>query len=122
MPASEFRKKTAIFVLFAGIIVLLIVVLVPLFEDRLKLYVLQEFGITVTQAGDLVPRDGDLSRNRMVETSISLVLNLVRIVTIALWMTLIIAVVRFVGYAIVSKIRGSQSDLSSLIKTVLSII
>jgi len=122
MPASEFRKKAAVFVIFAGILVLLLVVVMPLFQDRLDAYVIKEFGITVTTSGQLIPRSGDAAPPLMTQTWISLSYNLVRIITILLWMALIISVVRFVGFAIVSRIRGSQSEVSSLIKTVLSII
>ena len=122
MPASEFRKKAAVFVIFAGIIILLLVVLVPLVQDRLDKYVSDEFGIVVTPTGQLVPRSGEASPGPMAQTSISLAYNLVRIITVLLWMALVISLVRFVGYAIVSRIRGSQSEVSSLIKTVLSVI
>src|SRR5690349_21473289 len=111
MPASEFRKKTVIFVIFAGIIVLLLVVLMPLFKEWLDNYLQYEFGITVTQGGDIVPKSGEVAP--MVRTSVTLVYNLVRIVTILLWMALVISVVRFVGFAIVSRIRGSQSEVAS---------
>jgi small-conductance mechanosensitive channel len=58
----------------------------------------------------------------MVATSIALAVNLVRILRIILWMALIISVVRFVGQTILSTIRGSQPEVSSLLKTVLSIV
>ena len=122
MPASELRKKTVIFIIFAGIIVLLLAVLMPFCKDWLDNYFLGEFGITVTDSRDLVPRAGDEAPNRMVQTSIALAVNLLHILKILLWMALIISVVRFVGHVIVSTIRGSQSEVSSLIKTVLSII
>jgi len=122
MPASEFRKKAAVFILLAGIVVLLLVVLIPFAQDRLDDYVFKEFGITVTPSNDLVPRSGDAAPNTMVQTTISLAYNLLRILKILLWMALIISFVRFVGYSIISTIRGSQSEVSSLIRTVLSII
>ena len=121
MPFSDFRKKAIFFVAFAGIITL-ILVLMPFAEAQLQSYVLDQFGITVTPAGEAIPRDGDTRPGMMVETSISLAVNLLRLVKIFLWMALVIAIVRFVAYMVTSTIRGPQSEVSSLVKTVLSII
>jgi small-conductance mechanosensitive channel/CRP-like cAMP-binding protein len=120
MPSSEFRKKAAVFVLVSGIIIL-ILVLMPFADEYLHAYFLSEFGIKISAEGRSVPVSDD-GPGRMVETSVSLAVNLLHILKIFLWMALVIAVVRFVGYMIVSTIRGSQSEVLSLIKTVLSII
>ncbi len=121
MPASEFRKKAIVFVAFAGVVIL-ILVLMPLGEALLQDYLKAQFGISVTPAGYAVPESGERRPGMMVETTISLVVHILRIIKILLWMALIISVVRFVGYMILSTIRGSQSEVSSLVKTVLSII
>ena len=121
MPFSDFRKKAIFFVVFAGIITL-ILVLMPFAEAQLQEYILNQFGITVTPAGEAIPREGDNAPGMMVTTSISLGVNLLRLVKIFLWMALIIAVVRFLAYMVTSTIRGPQSEVSSLVKTVLSII
>src|SRR5688572_18050841 len=106
MPASEFRKKAIVFVVFAGIVTT-ILVLMPFIEDQLKAYVLSQFGISITPEGHSVPTSGDDRPGMMVETSISLAVNILRLVKIFLWMALVIAVVRFVGYMVMSTIRGS---------------
>ena len=121
MPFSDFRKKAIFFVAFAGIITL-ILVLMPFAEAQLQAYILNQFGITVTPAGEAIPRDGDNPPGMMVETSISLAVNILRLVKIFLWMALVIAIVRFLAYMVTSTIRGPQSEVSSLVKTVLSII
>ncbi|PYS99120.1 MAG: hypothetical protein DMF63_13705 [Acidobacteria bacterium] len=121
MPASELRKKAAFFAIFAGIVIL-VLVLMPLVEDRFFSYFLEHYGISITPGGELVPRSGDVPPDMMVKTSIAVAINVIRIVEILLWMALVISVVRFVGHLIVSTIRGSQSEVSSLVKTVLSII
>ena len=97
MPASEFRKKAVFFVISTGIVIL-ILVLMPFAEAQLYAYFQSQFGVTVTPD------------------------HLIRIVSIFLWLALVISVVRFLGYLVVSTIRGSQSEVSSLVKTVLSII
>src|SRR5215204_2828877 len=121
MPASEFRNKAAVFVLVSGIVIL-ILVLMPFAEAQLESYFLNHFGIAITPEGHSVPVSGQ-DPGMMVGTSVSLAVNILHIFKIFLWMALVIAVVRFVGYMIVSTIiRGSQSEVSSLVKTVLSII
>jgi small-conductance mechanosensitive channel len=120
MPASEFRKKAVVFVLFAGIIIL-VLVLMPFAESQLYGYFLNHYGIAITPDGS-VPRSGEQRPGMIVETSVSLAVNLLRILRILLWMALVISIVRFIGNMIVSTIRGAQSEVSSLVKTVLSII
>jgi small-conductance mechanosensitive channel len=60
----------------------------------------------------------------MTQTSVSLVVNIFKIVKILLWMALVISVVRFLSYLVMTTaFRGAgQSEVSSLVKTVLSII
>lgn len=121
MPASEFKRKAIFFVVFAGIVIL-ILVLMPFGEDQLKAYITDNFGITFTPQGDPVPPPGPKRPGMMVETSVSLAVNLLHIAKIVLLMMLIISVVRFVGYMVTSTIRGPQAEVSSLVKTVLSIV
>ena len=121
MPASEFRKKAFVFIVFAGIVIL-ILLLMPSAEEQLKAYFQNQFGITITPDGHSVPASGEQRPGMMVETSISLVVNALRIVKILIWMALVISVIRFLGSVILSTIRGTQSEVASLIKTVFSII
>ncbi|MEO8572490.1 MAG: mechanosensitive ion channel family protein [Pyrinomonadaceae bacterium] len=121
MPASDFRNKAAFFLIFTGIVIV-ILLLMPVAEAQIYAYFFNQFGVTVTPEGIAVPVSGDQRPGMMVETSVSLAVHLFRICRILLWMALVISVVRFVGNMIVSTIRGSQSEVSSLVKTVLSVI
>lgn len=121
MPAADFKQKALVFVLFTGIVILVLLMLsIPelsvysYFVEHYK-FVLTPEGIPILPAG--APRPG-----MMIETVASLTIHLFRVIRIFLWMALIISVVRFVGYAILSTLRGSQPEVSSLIKTVLSIV
>lgn len=122
MPASEFRKKAAFFIIFSGIVILILGVFLPFAGDQLRAYFLHQFGVNITPDGIPIPVSGDQPPGMLIETSVSLAVNLFRIVTILLWMGLVISVVRFFGHLVISTIRGSQSEVSSLVKTVLSII
>ena len=121
MLVSEFRKKAIVFIVFAGTI-LLILLLGAFAEVQLFAYFQDQFGITITPDGHTVPVSGEEPPGMMVETSISLGVNFLRIVKILLWMALVISVIRFIGSTILSTIRGNQSEVGSLVKTVLSII
>lgn len=121
MPASDFRKKAFVFVVFAGIVIV-ILLLLPFAEAQLLSYFQNQFGITITPDGHMVPISGEQRPGMMIETSVSLGVNFLRIARILLWMALVISVVRFLGSMIISTIRGTQSEVASLVKTVFSII
>lgn len=122
MPPSEFQKRAVFFVIFSGIIIL-ILVLMPFAENLFQSYLLNQFGIDLTPDGNLVPTPGENHPGMMVETGISLLVSVIRLAKILLWMGLVIAIVRFVTYLIMSTVRGStQSEIASLVKTVVSII
>src|SRR5687768_126757 len=122
MPASEFRRKAVVFAIFTGIVILILAVLIPFAEDRLYIYFLNQFGIRITADGYQPPAPGDPRPGMMVETALSLAIHVVRIIKILLWMAIVISIIRFFGYMVISTIRGSQSEVSSLVKTVLSVI
>ena len=122
MPASDFRKRAVVFVAFAGTVTLILALLLPFAEEQFKAYFFNNYRITITPEGLPVPASGDQAPGMMVATSIALAVNLIRILRIVLWMALIISVVRFLGQTILSTFRGSQPEVSSLVKTVLSIV
>lgn len=122
MPPSKFQKRAVFFVVFSGIIVL-ILVLMPFAESLFQSYLLNQFGIGLATDGNLVPTSGEDHPGMMVQTGISLLVSAIRLAKVFLWMGLVIAIVRFVSYLIMSTVRGSaQSEVASLVNTVLSII
>ena len=121
MPASEFRKKAAFFVISTGIVIV-ILLLLPSVEDKIGSYFSNQYGVTITQDRRLEPKPGESSPGMMIETSVAIAINILHIIKILLWMAIVISVVRFFGNMVMSTIRGSQSEVSSLLKTVLSVI
>lgn len=122
MPASQFQKRLAVFLVFSGQVVVLLIGL-PLFENWLRSAVLPRFALTVLADGTVTNPDG--TRAGMVsETTVSLVVNLFHILKIFLWMALVLAVVRFLRFLIFETAfsRSSHSEISTLLKTVLSVI
>jgi small-conductance mechanosensitive channel/CRP-like cAMP-binding protein len=121
MPPSDLQKRSVFFLIFAGTFTLILVFL-HFVEPALQEYVLAQFGLSITPEGQVVSTEGP-PPGMMTSTLISLVLNLLRIAKIILWMALVILVVRFVALLIFkTALRGSQSEISSLMRTVISVI
>jgi small-conductance mechanosensitive channel len=107
MEISELRNKFVFFIIFAGIITLLLIIL-PFVELPLKDYLSGLFGTT----------DG-----RMGVTAAILLDQLFRILKVILWMSLIVSIVRFLNQLIFSTaLRSNSYEISSLLRNVFSII
>lgn len=92
MPPSSFQKKAVFFVVFSGIITLILIAF-PLVEGWLQDYILPQFNLQMC-GGELLNSDKS-EPGMMASTTVSLVVNIFHIVKILLWMALVIAVVRF---------------------------
>ena len=123
MPASDLKKKALFFILFAGIIILLLLVF-PFIESSVKEYIALHFGLVITPEGNAVASDGNNAPSKMAETWVVLIVTVFHILKILLWMALIIAVVRFLSLLVFETVlkTSGQSEISSLVKTVLSVI
>jgi small-conductance mechanosensitive channel/CRP-like cAMP-binding protein len=122
MAASEFQRKALFFVLFAGVLALILFTL-PFAESWIRDYLALHFGVVVTPEGRGVSADG-VPVGKMTETTVTLLVTLLHIIKIGLWMALVISIVRFLAYLVFgTAFRSSgQSEISSLVRTVLSII
>ncbi len=121
MPASEFQKKGLTFIaVFAAMAAVLAAL--PLFETRLQTDFLPQFGLhfTLDSNWQLAADSADMTKS----TYVGLLANFFHIIKIILWMILIISGVRFFTYLIfLAALRNSpQSEISSLLKTVLSMV
>ena len=107
MALTELYKKTLSLVIFVALLGA-ILGFIAVFGD----------GIRTTIVGTQVPGDAGTSM------SASIFDTLVKIVSIVLWMAIIIAVVRFVAFVLMRAAarRATQAEVSSLLKTVFSII
>lgn len=108
MKPNELRKHFLIFIIFAGVVTLVLIIL-PFVEPVLRQYVVGFFGST----------DG-----RMGETAGSLFDTLLKVVKILIWMGLIFAVVRFFNTLITGTIlrNTGSSELTTLLRNVISIV
>jgi small-conductance mechanosensitive channel len=108
METSKLRNKFIFFIVFAGVITLLLI-LFGFVEDSIKDYLTEFFGATDRRMGD---------------TAAVLFDQLFRILKIVLWMSLIISIVRFVNRLVFSAAlrRSNSYEISSLLRNVFSII
>ncbi|HJS50912.1 MAG TPA: hypothetical protein VJ781_03345, partial [Pyrinomonadaceae bacterium] len=122
MADASFKRKVIVFLLFSGIITILLIILPAVFETVFQNFLLTQFGFHVVD-GRLVTADGQAAP-MMAQTWYDLWANVFNIVEIVLWMALVIAIVRFLGMLIFATTmrKSGQHEIASLVRTVLSII
>lgn len=107
MESSSLRKRFVVFIAVA-LTVTLLLILFPFIELTLNKYVAGFFGKNDEQMGN---------------TAVNLFDNLFSIIKIVLWMTLIVAGVRFLNYLVFSTFfRSGQHEISNLVRNVVSVI
>ena len=122
MAESGLQRKSFVFLIVAGVLVVLVLTL-PFVEDLFNAYLLSQLGLSVASDGRLVSAD-DATPGMMMQTSYDLIVNVFHIVKILLWMALVISVVRFVGLLLFSTAlrKTGPTEIASLLRTVLSIV
>lgn len=119
--ASELQKKAFFFVVFAAVCITALL-LFPILEDAVKAYLAVKFGLVISPDGKLTANAGDTGK--MLDMTVSIVINLLRIFKVIIAMALVIAAVRFITYLVTKTLyrNAAQGEISSLLKTVLSIV
>lgn len=123
MAPVSLKRKLFFFLGYTSVILTLLTLL-PFVEAAVAGHFASEFGLPVDPNGHLQIPD-DVSRTGQISaTTISLIINIFHIARIALWMALVIGIVRFVSYLIFSTAlrKSGQSEISALLRTVMSII
>ena len=122
MADSTFQRKTVFFLIFSGVVIILVLTL-PLIEDLLSAYLLSRLGLSVNPEGRVISVDG-APPGMMTQTSFDLAINVFHIIKIILWMALVIAIVRFIGLLVFTAAlrKSGPTEIASLLRTVLSII
>src|SRR6476620_12147293 len=118
MPAPEFPKRTAISLVIAAIAIAALATL-PIFEHWLQTIFLPQFGWSFENNWQLTQ---DSSRGSMMSsTYVSLIENFFRLLKVFLAMALVVTVVRFLADLIFVGRTVGQREISSLLRTVLSV-
>lgn len=118
MEKFSLRKKILFYVVFAGIVIFLLILSsflesvaianAPAYKEAVDRYMSEMFGKT---------------EGMMAQTFITLLAQFFRILKVILWMSLVIATIRFVRVLIFSTaLRSSAYEVSTLLQNVLSII
>lgn len=120
MPANELQKKA---INFAVVLILIVLILsaFPVLETWLQATVLPQFGMTFQGNWILTAESSEATMNVTYANALD---TFFRVLKILVWMLLVIAIVRFVGYFVIraASRRSAQTEVSSLLKTVSSII
>ncbi|HVE56919.1 MAG TPA: mechanosensitive ion channel family protein [Pyrinomonadaceae bacterium] len=100
----------------------MILLLIPLVEHIINASLMNYFDLVLLE-GRLIQKDG-AAASQMSETSISLLVNFFHLIKIILWMAIVIIAVRFINFLVfhVALRNSTQNEISSLIRTILSII
>ena len=122
MAESGLQRKTIFFLIFAGVIVVLVLIL-PLIEDLFNAYLLSQLGLGLNADGRLASADG-APAGMMMQTTYDLIVNVFHVVKILLWMALVISIVRYLGILLFSTAlrKSGPTEIASLLRTVLSIV
>jgi small-conductance mechanosensitive channel len=127
--ASELQKR-AIYFFGLAVAVTIILVALPLVETWIDLHVLPQFGLALHEGKPAIKNIGEDGNTFFTQASMtaltaySLGITLIRILKVILAMVLVIAAVRFISFLVTKTLFRSttQGEISSLLKTVLSII
>ena len=128
MKFTDLRKRSFIFFVFAGTIILCLLILPfveihlkPFIEIYLKDFITGVFGSPAQEIGSNAP-DTNSPAQEMGATAASLFVQVIRIIKVILWMSLIITVVRFTNFLIFNTaFRSHEYRISSLLRNVFSI-
>ncbi|MDM7921114.1 MAG: mechanosensitive ion channel family protein [Pyrinomonadaceae bacterium] len=124
MASTELKRKTAFFFAFAGTILLILLVF-PFVEGIVQEYLRVTFNIVISHPEGTATRVSDGPPiDMMTVTAIQLAVNLIHVIKVFLWMMLVIACVRYLGFLVLKAAlrRSAQSEIAGLTKTVLSIV
>lgn len=120
MAATELQKKAIYTVVFVGLTVLIMSALL-FFEGWLQTSILPQFGMNFQTGWELTAESSQMAMNSAYANAFD---AFFRIVKIVLWLALVITVVRFAAFVILRVVyrNSQQTEVSSLLKTVFSII
>jgi small-conductance mechanosensitive channel/CRP-like cAMP-binding protein len=122
MASADIQRRTFYFFVTAAVIVV-VLLLFPVIEDWALAAMAARMGMAITPDGTVTMLDGSAPA-KMTETSITILLSVLHLVKIVVWMALVITVVRYVSFLVTKTLyrNAKQGEVSSLLRTVLSVI
>ncbi|MFT3745474.1 MAG: mechanosensitive ion channel family protein [Pyrinomonadaceae bacterium] len=121
MASSETQKKAIYFFAFVALLTAVLIFFPS--DDTISNYIAARLGLVLQANGSYMTVENN-TPTMMAETTISLVVNILRIIKILLWMTVVVTIVRFVFYSVTKALyrKGAPGEVSSLLQTVVSVI
>jgi len=119
MPSSELQRKALVFVIISGIAISGLIA-IPVFEHWLQTVFFPPLGWKFDESWKL--STDVASRDMMAPTYVALLEHFFRLLKVFLAMALVVAVVRFVAHLIFGRRGEGQREISTLLRTVLSIV
>jgi small-conductance mechanosensitive channel len=122
MTSNERQKRMILF--FAIIVVVALMLLcLPLIDDWLRQSIYSQFNLVINEDNEIVSTDGS-EPGQAATTVLGLIVNLLQIIKIILWMTIVVSVVRLFSQLIFGTAlkKAGQAEVTSLLNTILSVI
>ena len=122
MAANDQKRSITYLLITAGLIILVLIVF-PFLEEYLTIWFAEQFNLTVSPDGVISAAPGE-PQGKMSETMLNLIVTILHILKIILLMALVITVIRFISTLVTRTVyrNATQGEISSLLKTVLTII
>ena len=122
MEAGNLKKRIYLIISIIALVALILIIL-PIIEEFIFKNIYSQLGLTINKEDKVMTTDGTPPTQAAIIT-LGLIAHLFRIIKLLLWMTIVIAVVRLIVNLIFGAAlkNSSQYEISSLLKTVLSII
>ncbi len=122
MESGNLQKKFYIFIAVVASVTL-ILILVPFVEEWLRQSIYSQFNLVINAEDQIVSTTGG-QPSQLAEILLGLMVNALRIIKIILLMTIVITVIKFIMDVIFGTAlkNSTQYEISSLLKTVLSVI
>lgn len=122
MESSELKRKFYFFIGFTAVLIL-VLILVPTIEDWMRQNIYSQFSLVINEEDKIMSTDGR-QPSPLAEVLLGVMVNAFRIVRMLLLMAIVISIVKFITDVVYgAAIKNSnQYEISSLLKTVLSVI
>ncbi|MCB1024807.1 MAG: mechanosensitive ion channel [Acidobacteria bacterium] len=122
MEQSKVRRKYFIFLLIIAVVALILVCL-PFVEEWIRQSIYSQFSLVINEDNAVMSTDGT-DPSQAAITILSLVVNLLLVIKIVLWMTIVVSVVRLITQLIFGTAlkNSGQHEVASLLRTILSVI
>jgi small-conductance mechanosensitive channel len=122
MPINERNKRVGYFLAFVGLVAILLL-LFPMMEEWLRLYLRDSRNLIVDDSGVVSTASGEPA-DRMAATSAQIIFYLLTALKIVLWMALVVGIVRYFRLLLTRTLyrNSAPGEISSIVKTILSVV